>query len=157
MVKSTVRFPESVVDEIESLVEDEKFESKSEFYRFSSDYVLDQMLDEYEPTTIDFEEIREEVMPTPNREIGADADADHQPFFESVSFVRKLAMRGNYSDAEDFIDHQYTPSDRHAILLEEILRLYRGEATPAGRRSPPEREHAPQRPAPDPPTPDNGN
>jgi len=157
MVKSTVRFPESVVDEIESLVEAEKFESKSEFYRFSSDYVLNQMLDDYEPTTIDYEEIRAEVMPEPEREIGADADADHPPFFESVSFVRKLALRGNFSDAEDFIDHQYTPSDRHAILLEEILQLYRGDSSSTGRRSPPERERAPQPPAPNPPTPDNGN
>jgi Arc/MetJ-type ribon-helix-helix transcriptional regulator len=140
MVKSTVRFPESVVDEIESLVEDEKFESKSEFYRFSSDYVLDQMLDDYEPTTIDFEEIRAEVMPKPNREIGTDADADHPPFFESVSFVRKLALRGNYSDAEDFIDHQYVPGDRHAVVLEELLRLYRQEAAPAPRGATPDRE-----------------
>ena len=49
MVKSTVRFPESVVGEIEALVEDGTFESKSEFYRFSTDYVLNQVLDEYEP------------------------------------------------------------------------------------------------------------
>ncbi|WP_246403634.1 hypothetical protein [Halobellus ruber] len=155
MVKSTVRFPESVVDEIESLVEAEQFESKSEFYRFSSDYVLNQMLDDYEPTTIDYEDIRDEVMPAPDREIGT--DADHPPFFESVSFVRKLALRGNFSDAEDFIDHQYTPSDRHAILLEEILRLYRGDGSPTGRRAPPERERASQPPTAEPPTPDNGN
>ena len=157
MVKSTVRFPESVVDEIESLVEAEQFESKSEFYRFSSDYVLNQMVEDYDPATIDYEEIRAEVMPDPEREIGSDADADHPPFFESVSFVRKLALRGNISDAEDFIDHQYTPSDRHAILLEEILRLYRGEASPSGRRSPPETERAPHPPAAGPPAPDNGN
>ena len=49
MVKSTVRFPESVVGEIESLVEDGRFESKSEFYRFSTDYVLNQVLDDYDP------------------------------------------------------------------------------------------------------------
>ena len=157
MVKSTVRFPESVVDEIESLVEAEQFESKSEFYRFSSDYVLNQMVEDYDPATIDYEAIRSEVMPAADREIGADADADHPPFFESVSFVRKLALRGNFSDAEDFIDHQYTPSDRHAILLEEILRLYRGEGSPTGRRPAPDPERAPTPPAADPPAPDNGN
>ena len=136
MVKSTVRFPESVVDDIESLVADEHFESKSEFYRFSADHVLD---------------------PEPEREIGADADADHPPFFESVSFIRKLALRGNVSDAEDFIDHQYTPSDHHAILLEEILRLYRSDTSPTDGRSSPERERAPQPPAADPPAPDSRN
>jgi len=156
MVKSTVRFPESVVDEIESLVESEQFESKSEFYRFSSDYVLNQMVDDYDPTTIDYEEIRSEVMPAPERQIGSDSDADHPPFFESMSFVRKLALRGNFSDAEDFIDHQYTPSDRHAILLEEILQLYRGEASPSDRRPTPERAHTTHLQT-DPPAPDNGN
>ena len=154
MVKSTVRFPESVVDEIESLVADEQFESKSEFYRFSADHVLDQMLDAYEPATIDYEEIRSEVIPDRNREIGADADADHPPFFESVSFVRKLALRGNFSDAEDFIDHQYTPSDRHALLLEEILRLYQGASSPARQRA---AERPTETPAAEPPTPGDGD
>ncbi|MFC7322968.1 hypothetical protein ACFQMF_00070 [Halorubrum rutilum] len=144
MVKSTVRFPESVVGEIESLVEEGQFESKSEFYRFSTDYVLKQVLDDYEPETIDYEEIRGEVMPRAERELGGDADADHPPFFESVAFVRKLALRGNFSDAEDFIDHQYVPGDRHAVVLEELLRLYRAEAAPAPRGTVPQ-ETAPDR------------
>ena len=146
MVKSTVRFPESVVGEIESLVEEGQFESKSEFYRFSTDYVLNQVLDDYEPETIDYEEIRGEVMPRAGRELGGDAGADHPPFFESVAFVRKLALRGNFSDAEDFIDHQYVPGDRHAVVLEELLRLYRAEAAPAPRETVP-RETAPDRDA----------
>ncbi|MFB6101564.1 MAG: hypothetical protein ABEJ73_03265 [Haloplanus sp.] len=125
MVKSTVRFPESVVGEIESLVEDERFESKSEFYRFSTDYVLNQVLDEYEPETIDYEDIKAEVMPEAERTLGTDEETDQPPFLESVSFVRKLALRGKFNDAEDFIDHQYAAGDRHAILLEELLRLYR--------------------------------
>lgn len=140
MVKSTVRFPESMVGEIESLVESGQFESKSEFYRFSTDHVLNQILDDYEPETIDYEDIKAEVMPRQERELGSDADADHPPFFESVSFVRKLALRGNFSDAEDFIDHQYVPSDRHAVVLEELLRLYRNEAAAAPRGVAPERE-----------------
>lgn len=127
MVKSTVRFPESVVGEIESLVEDGRFESKSEFYRFSTDYVLNQVLDDYEPETIDYHEIKAEVMPDRERTLGTEGDADGPPFLESVSFVRKLALRGKFNDAEDFIDHQYAAGDRHAILLEEILRLYRSD------------------------------
>jgi Arc/MetJ-type ribon-helix-helix transcriptional regulator len=145
MVKSTVRFPESVVGEIESLVDAGQFESKSEFYRFSTDYVLNQVLDEYEPETIDYEDIRAQVMPQPERELGGDADAEHPPFFESVAFVRKLALRGNFSDAEDFIDHQYVPGDRHAVVLEDILRLYRDEATPEPSREPRGAPEDPQR------------
>ncbi|SEA10180.1 hypothetical protein SAMN04488065_1843 [Haloplanus vescus] len=127
MVKSTVRFPESVVGEIEALVEDGRFESKSEFYRFSTDYVLNQVLDDYDPETIDYREIKSEVMPDPEQTLGADTDREEPPFFESVSFVRKLALRGKFNDAEDFIDHQYAAGDRHAILLEEMLRLYRAD------------------------------
>jgi len=149
MVKSTVRFPESVVGEIESLVESGQFESKSEFYRFSTDYMLNQLLDDYEPETIDYEQIRAEVMPRTAQNLGAgDADAEHPPFFESVAFVRKLALRGNISDAEDFIDHQYVTSDRDAVLLEELLQLYRKEATPVPSTTPPTRESrgAPEEP-----------
>ena len=125
MVKSTVRFPETVVDEIEALVDAGQFESKSEFYRFSTDYVLTQLVDAYEPETIDYEQIRADVLPEAEHALGSDAAAEGPPFFESVSFVRKLALRGRFSDAEDFIDHQYVPGDRDAILLEELLRLYR--------------------------------
>ena len=143
MVKSTVRFPESVVEEIESLVDEGNFESKSEFYRFSADYVLSRTLDEYDPETIDYEAIESEVIPETDREIGGAGDDDGPPFFESVAFVRKLALRGKFSDAEDFIDHQYVPGDRHAVLLEEILRLYREDA--AGDDGPPS-EPGQQRP-----------
>ncbi|OYR58828.1 hypothetical protein DJ83_14085 [Halorubrum ezzemoulense] len=135
MVKSTVRFPESVVEEIESLVDEGQFESKSEFYRFSADYVLSRTLDEYDPETIDYEAIESEVIPDADRTLGADEETDGPPFFESVAFVRKLALREKFSDAEDFIDHQYVPGDRHAVLLEEILRLYREDAA-SGDRAP---------------------
>ncbi|CDK38627.1 lipoprotein [Halorubrum sp. AJ67] len=142
MVKSTVRFPEPVVEEIESLVEEGQFESKSEFYRFSADYVLSRTLDEYEPETIDYDAIEAEVIPAEERELGGDGDDDGPPFFDSVAFVRKLALRGKFSDAEDFIDHQYVPGDRHAVLLEEILQLYREDAATEDR--PPAPEHDPE-------------
>ncbi|MFD1634366.1 ribbon-helix-helix domain-containing protein [Haloplanus ruber] len=143
MVKSTVRFPESVVEEIETLVEEDRFESKSEFYRFSTDYVLNQVLDDYDPETIDYAEIKSEVMPEAERELGTDADTEHPPFLESVSFVRKLALRGKFNDAEDFIDHQYAAGDRHAILLEELLRLYRADAATRAPVDPPSRDPHP--------------
>jgi len=144
MVKSTVRFPEPVVEEIESLVEEGQFESKSEFYRFSADYVLSRTLDEYEPETIDYEAIEAEVIPQTERELGSDADDDGgPPFFDSVAFVRKLALRGRFSDAEDFIDHQYVPGDRHAVLLEDLLRLYREDAATEDRPPAPDRDPEP--------------
>lgn len=124
MVKSTVRFPEPVVAEIETLVEEGHFESKSEFYRFATDYMLELIVDGYTPETIDFEQIKDDVL---GDRTAAATDPDELPFFESAVIVRKYALRGNVSDAEDFIDHHYTAGDREAMLLEELLNAYRQE------------------------------
>ncbi len=126
MVKSTVRFPEPVVAEIETLVEEGHFESKSEFYRFATDYMLELVVDGYTPETIDFEEIKDDVL---DDRMATAPDSDELPFFESAVIVRKYALRGNISDAEDFIDHHYTAGDREAMLLEELLNAYRQATT----------------------------
>ena len=124
MVKSTVRFPEGVVDEIEALVDEGPFESKSEFHRFATDYMLERVVDGYTPQTIDFAEIKADTLE--DGEDDQDTPAE-LPFFESVVMVRQYALRDQISDAEDFIDHHYSPADRHALLLEEVLNAYRTE------------------------------
>ena len=130
MVKNTVRFHESVVEEIEALVEEGVLESKSEFYRFASEYVLQRISEDYEPHMVDYDAVKAEVVPDDPRTIGRDADAEADagsgiPFFESAAMVRKYALRGSFADAEDFIDHHYEPGERDAMLLEELLDLYR--------------------------------
>lgn len=128
MVKNTVRFHESVVDEIESLVDEGVLESKSEFYRFASEYVLTRITDDYEPHMVDFDSVKAEVIPDdgPHRiEAGAEPREEGIPFFESAAIVRKYALRGDFDDAEDFIDHHYDPNERDGLLLEELLELYR--------------------------------
>jgi len=62
MVKSTVRFSETVMDRVEELVSGEQFSSKSEFQRFAVEYVLSEV-DDYEPEMLDFEAVRDEVFP----------------------------------------------------------------------------------------------
>ena len=123
MVKSTIRFSESVVSEVESLVEEGYFESKSEFYRFASDYVLEQLVDSYEPVSIDYEEIKAEI--APQQGVSGERQSGELPFFESAVILRKYALRGNIADAEDFIDHHYEPNHPHAVVLEELLEFYR--------------------------------
>ena len=127
MVKTTVRFEAAVVDRIESLVEDGVFESKSEFSRFASEYVLDQLDEEYDPHMVDFDAVKAEVIPDdPHRiETGPAPRGTGIPFFESLAMIRKYALRGNLSDAEDFIDHHYEPNEPDALVLEEFLELYR--------------------------------
>ena len=124
MVKSTVRFSESTVEEIESLVEEGVFESKSEFYRFASEYILEQLSDSYEPSTVDFDDIKADVFPEDQIIESAEDRESGLPFFESVATVRRFVVRGNPDDAEDFIDHHYATSSRDALLLEELLDLY---------------------------------
>ena len=139
MVKSTVRFPEPVIEEIESLVDAGVVESKSEFHRFCTEYVLAQRLDDYEPETLGFEELEEGLID----DARGPSDEDSISFLESVLFVRKQAFRGNVQDAEDFIDHHYDPHDRDAVLLEELLSFYRETAPESG--SPPRRSVEPGR------------
>ena len=142
MVKNTVRFHESVVDEIEDLVETGVLESKSEFYRFASEYVLDQMKDDYEPHMMDFDAVKADLIPPDPRTIESDSPAGDPdvgiPFFESFAMVRKYALRGNLQDAEDFIDHHYDPNDRDALLLEELLEFYRDASDSTPPRQTPE-------------------
>jgi Arc/MetJ-type ribon-helix-helix transcriptional regulator len=129
MVKNTVRFHEDVVEEIEGLVDDGVLESKSEFYRFASEYVLQRISEGYEPHMVDYDSVKAELGPDEPRTLGRDGtDGGAEsaiPFLESAAMVRKYALRENFADAEDFIDHHYDPGERDAMLLEELLDLYR--------------------------------
>lgn len=129
MVKNTVRFHEGVVEEIEALVAEGVLESKSEFYRFAAEYVLEQITDGYEPHMVDFSAVKAELMPADVTTI-PDATPQEQaiPFLESVAIVRQYALRGEIADAEDFIDHHYEPNQPDALLLEEFLQCYRHSA-----------------------------
>jgi len=56
MAKDTVRYPDDVVTEIDALVDDGMFESKSEFYRFSAEYVLTLIDSDHDIKTFNFDE-----------------------------------------------------------------------------------------------------
>ncbi|WP_306059222.1 CopG family transcriptional regulator [Natronococcus wangiae] len=125
MAKDTVRYPDEVVEKIDALVDDGMFESKSEFYRFSAEYVLTLVDPEHEVKTFNFEEIKSELdIP---EEVHANAlGADGGTFFlDAVITVRKQGLRGNYEAAERFIDSHYDPTDQECIILEELLGTYR--------------------------------
>lgn len=132
MVKNTVRFHEGVVEEIESLVDEGVLESKSEFYRFASEYVLARIADGYEPHMVDYESVKTDLLSEPAiiDPSTTSEPTDGIPFLESVAIIRRFALRGDLQDAEDFIDHHYEAGERDALLLEELLGLYRG--TPIG-------------------------
>ncbi|WP_254524347.1 CopG family transcriptional regulator [Natrinema caseinilyticum] len=125
MSKDTVRYPDDVVEQIDALVEDGMFESKSEFYRFSAEYVLTLIDSDHEVKTFNFDEIKSEL----DIDDRAHADAvgsDGGTFFlDAVITVRKQGLRGNYEAAERFIDTHYDATDQECIVLEELLGTYR--------------------------------
>ena len=125
MAKDTVRYPDEVVEEIDALVEDGMFESKSEFYRFSAEYVLTLINDDHEVETFNFDEIKSELDISEKdhaKALGADGGT---LFLDAVITVRKQGLRGNYEAAERFIDTHYEPTDQECIILEELLGTYR--------------------------------
>lgn len=138
MAKDTVRYPDQVVAVIEELVADGVVESKSEFYRFAAEYTLQRIQPGYEPAMFSFGELRSEL--------GVDADGggtEPGAFLEAAAAVRRVALRGQYEAAETVIDERYAPTDREALVLEELLAAYRrGAAGPAAADEPEEPEGA---------------
>lgn len=136
MAKDTVRYPDQVVAAIEELVADGVVESKSEFYRFAAEYTLQRIDPGYDPAMFSFDELRGELQ--------VDAGGERtEPgaFLEAAAAVRRAALRGRYDVAEAVIDERYAPSDREALVLEELLAAYRrGAAGPRTDDSSPEPE-----------------
>ncbi len=125
MVKSTVRFSETVMDRVEELVEGETFSSKSEFQRFAVEFVLSE-IDDYEPEMLDFEDVRDEVFAdnTPQRreEFVPEDDAE---FYQIAARVRQFAIRSEIETARDLIDTHYPATDPRSLLLDDIVETYR--------------------------------
>lgn len=122
MAKDTVRYPDAVVDQIDALVDDGMFESKSEFYRFSAEYVLTLVDPDHDVETFNFDEIKAELDIPEESESAADGGTR---FLEAVITVRKHGLRGDYEAAEQFIDDHYEPTDQECLVLEELLGTYR--------------------------------
>jgi len=125
MVKSTVRFSETVMDRVEELVSGETFSSKSEFQRFAVEYVLSE-IDDYEPEMLDFDDVRQEVFPEStlgrNQEFAPEAGAE---FYQIAARVRQFAIRGEIETARDLIDTHYPATDPRSLLLDDIVESYR--------------------------------
>ena len=125
MVKSTVRFSETVMDRVEELVSGEEFSSKSEFQRFAVEYVLSE-IDDYEPEMLDFEDVRAEVFPDRVERTEPAGEGDGE-FYQVAARVRQFALRGEIETARELIDTQYPATDPRAMVLDDIIETYHGE------------------------------
>ncbi len=132
MVKSTVRFSDTVMDRVEELVSGETFSSKSEFQRFAVEFVLSE-IDDYDPEMIDFEDVRKEVFPDQSmlRETESLGEAGGE-FYQVAARVRQFAYRGDIETARDLIDTHYAASDPRCMILDDIVEAARQQSAATG-------------------------
>lgn len=127
MVKSTVRFPETVMSRVEEMVAEGVFSSKSEFQRFAVEYVLSEV-DEYDPEMLDFDELREQALPEDSLVQEAEGTPNpNEKFYETAARVRQFAVRGEIDTAQDYIDTNYPMTDPRSMLLDDLLDAYRSD------------------------------
>ncbi|WP_336338332.1 ribbon-helix-helix domain-containing protein [Haloarcula brevis] len=127
MVKSTVRFPETVMDCVEEMVAEGVFSNKSEFQRFAVEYVLSE-IDDYEPEMVDFDELQRDVFQQPATDRTEMSPEINENFYENAARVRQFAIRGEIETAEEYIDTAYPVTDPRCLLLDDLLEPYRQRA-----------------------------
>ena len=123
MVQETVRYSDSVVDEVQELVEDGIFETKSEYYRFASELLLDSLKEDYDPEMVKYDAIAEVTQQQTNNESTIDR-SDSSMFYKSAIVVRRHARRGEIDAAEEYIDTHYAPDRGEYLLLEALFDYY---------------------------------
>jgi Arc/MetJ-type ribon-helix-helix transcriptional regulator len=122
--KQTVRFPDEVVESVESHVSDEEFTSMSEFHRFAIEHLLCQLDTEYEPVIQEYDEIERSTVYTGEAAAsqGVGRADERGEFLQTAGRVRQYALRGDIETAYDLIDNRYEPSSPMAMFLDLIVR-----------------------------------
>jgi len=129
MVKSTVRFPDEVMNKVEKMVDEGTCSSKSEFQRFAVEYVLSKATD-HDPDIVDFDDIYTDIISEQAEEYVMEAEpgsTEDDTFIQVATRVRQFARRGKIDTAEEYIDTHYPTSDPRSMLLDDILVPYRNQ------------------------------
>jgi Arc/MetJ-type ribon-helix-helix transcriptional regulator len=129
MVKSTVRFPEEVMNKVEKMVDEGACSHKSEFQRVAVEYALSEATD-HDPAVVDFDEIYTEIFPEQTEEYIAEAApgaTEEGTFIQIATRVRQFGRRGKITTAEEYIDTHYPASDPRSMLLDDMLAPYRNQ------------------------------
>jgi hypothetical protein len=129
MVKSTVRFPEEVMDKVEQMIDKGACSNKSEFQRFAVEYVLSKAMN-HDPDIVDFDEICAEIFPEQTQEYVTDPEpgsTEDGTFIQVATRVRQFGRRGKITTAEEYADTHYPASDSRSMLLDDILAPYRDQ------------------------------
>jgi Arc/MetJ-type ribon-helix-helix transcriptional regulator len=121
MAKETVRYPDALVARIETFVSDSSaFESKSEYHRFASEFLLSLLDPDHQPSVLGYGEIFDDLGDELD-EVFDDATEGTEPFLETYIRVRRHLLRGEVDEARAAVDDQYGPTDREALLLDELI------------------------------------
>jgi hypothetical protein len=133
MAKETVRYPDALVARVESVVaEAEAFESKSEYYRFASDFLLSVLDPEHDPTVLGYGDILRELESTTDGRLdmeGRGTEASTGPFLDAYIQVRRHLLYDDVEAARTVVTERYDATDREALLLDEIIGRERRSAT----------------------------
>lgn len=147
MPKETVRYPDALVDGVEAVVaESEAFESKSEFYRFASDFLLSVLDGDHEPTVLGYGDIVADLESASEGRLVPGSDAETPPtgpFLDAYIQVRRHLLYDDVESARAVVADRYDATDREALLLDEIIGRER-ITTPAERSAPRAPAPAPQ-------------
>lgn len=140
MPKETVRYPDALAAGVEAVVaEAEAFESKSEFYRFASDFLLSVLDEGHEPTVLGYGDIVADLESTTGAPLAPQTGADEAgtgPFLDAYIRVRRHLLYDDVEAARAVVAERYDATDREALLLDEVIgRERRGRPPGAGRES----------------------
>jgi Arc/MetJ-type ribon-helix-helix transcriptional regulator len=121
MVQETVRYSDAIVKKVNELVEEGTFETKSEFYRFATEMLLDSMCEDYAPEMLKYDIVAERT----RQQVGESSEeSDGSMFYNSAIIVRRHARRGEIDAAEEYIDTHYASERGEYLLLESLLDYY---------------------------------
>jgi hypothetical protein len=136
MAKETVRYPDALVSEVEAVVAaSEAFESKSEFYRFASDFLLSVLDPAHEPSVLGYGDIVADLESTTDGRLVPRDDGDETatgPFLDAYIQVRRHLLYDDVESARAVVGERYEATDREALLLDEVIGRERRTRGPAG-------------------------
>ncbi|WP_380680394.1 hypothetical protein [Salinigranum sp. GCM10025319] len=120
MAKETVRYPDALVARIEEFVTDSTaFESKSEYHRFASEFLLSLLDPGHEPSVLGYGEIFDDL--EGELDDAFEPGDDEERFLETYIRVRRHLLHGEVGEARATVDEAYDVTDREALLLDELI------------------------------------
>lgn len=126
MAKETVRYPDALVARIEAFVTDSSaFESKSEYHRFASEYLLSLLDPDHQPSVLGYGEIFDDLGSELD-EVFDDSSPGEEPFLQTYIRARRHLLHGEVEAARAVVDEQYAVTDIEAVLLDELIGQSRG-------------------------------